>query len=143
MLQNPNALITSKMQTKIFDDAHFLQENVLLYFGFSMVCTGATTNTVQLVDQSNQVRATLSQQNAPADFLWTNGPALFNWTSGGLPFHWSNFPVWSAFQWPLNAITRGVGFNITTLGASNVFQKMARQLKKTPATWGANQNLTR
>jgi len=139
--KDPNAQVSSTLQTKIWDDGFFLQEDVLLYFGIAMICMGSVSNTIQMVDQSNKIRVVLSQQNVLASFVWSNNNTTFNWTNGGLPFAWTNFPVWAAFQWPLGAITRMHGFNITTTGASTVLQAMARQVKRTPSTWGANQTL--
>lgn len=146
---NTTSNVTSMVNTKLWNQGHQIQEDVVLYFGVSLLSVGATVVAPQWVNQQNVVVATPAPLGASAPFNWTNNFVNFNWSNGGSAFVWTNFstPQWRVWQFNVSnqatgtsggAIFQCVGINLTINGIGSVLQKMYLQFKKTPSTWGFN-----
>jgi hypothetical protein len=138
LFNNTSATVSSTFQTKLWNGDHPVMEKLGVYLGISMIMTGATTVTTQVVDQNQNVQVT-NTQTFGANITWVNNSGqTVTWKNNSSQIvNWSGLSiVFKIVQFAIPFRFKAFGLNVTVSGSGSTMPNITYQVKPTSAVWG-------
>lgn len=138
MFALPETVYSFQFDTKIWDitgsKIDYKTFSALAIFG---VLTNPTTINVNFINEYGAVLTTETNYIDPSNFIWSNMNQTFNWTNAGSVFNWTTLAAaYYPLQYLMNWTRRGLGLNVTGIGAQTIIQSLVVGYRENRASFG-------